>query len=385
MPSLYPILLPRADGQAVAACAFVGSGARLTASERVQLLPSGEFRSLDGRPTECAAWYIDGDIAQRLIDEARARKTPYVLDYHHQSLVAMEKGITAPAAGWFKALEWTDEAGLFATDVQWTEAARQLIEGGELRYVSPVFTWDRATGRVAHLINAALTNNPGIDGMDAVADSVAAALAAVHAVSLESGMDELIDRLRYFLNLPITATASDCVAELQKLIDQIGADAAGDVAAAHVSPAQRFVAALSAAGTPDSAHFVPMAVHQAVQSELAAAHASLERAKHDALMRAALADGRISPTTQAYWEGQPLAVLRSYLDVAQPIAALTGLQSGGRPPAASGAGAAGSSYSMAGYTVDAERLALHRRAMAYASEHQCGYREAVVALTANFS
>lgn len=396
MPSLFPVLLPSGSspgharhGLALSACAFVGEGASLTASERVQLLPAGEFRSLDGRPAEISAWFIDAAIAAKLIADAAARETPYVLDYHHQSLLAMEKGLKAPAAGWFKTLEWVDGVGLFATDVQWTDAARQMVEADELRYVSPVFTWDRADGRVTGLINAALTNTPGLDGMAAVTDAVAAALGAGLAVSsLESSMDEMIERLRYFLNLPITATAADCVAELQTLIQQIGELPPGDVAAASLSPAARLVAALSARTpettpnpTPDPAQFVPMAVHLALQGELSAARLSIDRGQHAALMQAALADGRILPATEAYWRRQPLAALSAYLDLAQPMAALAGMQSAGQRTPSAGRPPPPSTFTaLAGYAVDADRLALHQRALAVASDQRCDYAQALAAL-----
>jgi phage I-like protein len=48
------------------ACSFVGAEGRLTASARVQLLPAGEFRSLDGA----------ADRGQRLVYRRRHRRDP---------------------------------------------------------------------------------------------------------------------------------------------------------------------------------------------------------------------------------------------------------------------------------------------------------------------
>jgi phage I-like protein len=392
MPSLFPVLLPPAgsnppgggspgrsrSGLALSACAFVGADGRLVASERVQLLPAGEFRSLDGRPQEVSAWFIDGSIAGQLIAEAQARATPYVLDYHHQSLLASESGIKAPAAGWFKTLEWIDGVGLFATDLQWTAAARQMVEADEFRYLSPVFAWDRATGKVTHLINAALTNTPGLDGMAAVADRVAAQLEAdgLSFTALESPMDDLLDRIRYFLNLPITATAEDCTAELQKLIDQVSTVAASEPAAAGLSLGSQLVAALQR--QPDASEYIPAAVHAALQNELAAARATIEDSQRSLLMDTALSDGRILPATQAYWQSQPLAALTAYLEIAQPVAALAGMQSGGRVPETA---TAPMPFAVpAGYHVDVEQLAQHSRILAHAGEHGMPYHEAAAAL-----
>ena len=93
----------------------------------IQLFPAGEFRARDGRPTECAAWLMTREIAERLIAAADARDTPYVLDYEHQTLRAAKNGLPAPAAAFFKKLEWRDGEGLFAIDVEWTAAAAAMV------------------------------------------------------------------------------------------------------------------------------------------------------------------------------------------------------------------------------------------------------------------
>ncbi|WP_054774472.1 phage protease [Methylogaea oryzae] len=91
------------------------------------------------------------------------------------------------------------------------------------------------------------------------------------------------------------------------------------------------IAALKSA-SPDPAKYVPMEQHAQVQNELAALTAKVEGGERDRLMTAALSDGRILAAQEAYWRAQPLAALTAYLDVAQPIAALTGTQTGGKPP-----------------------------------------------------
>ncbi len=95
----------------------------LAAEREIQLLPAGEFAARDGRPGKGGKWKIDAAIAAALIALAEARTTPFVLDYEHQTLHAERNGQPAPAAGWFKTLEWREGKGLYATDVQWTERA----------------------------------------------------------------------------------------------------------------------------------------------------------------------------------------------------------------------------------------------------------------------
>lgn len=322
-------------GQALSACALA-AGLQRRASARVQLLPAGAFRSLDGRPQGVESWRLDAADAAPLIAAAAARSTPYVFDYEHQSLSAASEGHKAPAAGWFQALEFVAGEGLFATDVHWTDAARQLIEADEYRYVSPVFTWERASGRITGLINAALTNTPGLDGMRRVADLVAARLAVAAPLPFpikDAPMDELLDRLRHFLNLPPAATADELSAELAALSAQLGETAA---AASALSLGARLHAAL-AIQPPDPAQYVPLTVHAEVQNELTALRTQQAERERGELLTAALADGRILPPTEAYWRTQPVAALTAFLAVARPIAALAGQQSAAARQAVAGA------------------------------------------------
>lgn len=165
---------------AIAACTFE---IRVTESA-IQLLPAGSFKARDGRPKEVAAWCIDGAIAARLIAQVAARSTDVVVDYEHQTISSVENGQPAPAAGWFHALEWREGVGLFATGVRWTDRAKAMINAGEYRYLSPVFSYDPKTGDVLDLHHVGLTNYPALDGMAALP-----ALAAAR-FGLPSGKDQ---------------------------------------------------------------------------------------------------------------------------------------------------------------------------------------------------
>lgn len=380
-------------GTAFSSASFEHGSLRRVASERIQILPAGAFRALDGRPTEVDAWLLDAAGAATLIAAAAARSTPYVLDYEHQSLAAAQGGIKAPAAAWFKTLEWVEGDGLYATDVQWTDAARALIEADEYRYLSPVFAWDRATGRVTALLNAALTNVPGLDGLSGVAELIAARLAidpgAAPLILTGAPMDELLDRIRYFLNLPITATAAEVTAVLVKLIDQLAGDGMANAAevAARIAAGASETAALrselaSARAAADPAQFVPFAVHAALTRQVAELQAEIEQRDRADLIEVALSDGRILPATQAFWQTRPLAALTAYLEHAQPIAALNGQQSAHSRPAGNPGSAPGTFTVPAGYRVDAARLAHHQRALALMREQNLPYAVAAAAAAA---
>lgn len=130
-----------------------------------RLIPAGAFRSVDGRPVECAAYVMTDEDGLRLVEDAAARTSPMVIDYEHATLHAKKGGSKAPAAGWFKTLEWRHGDGLWAIAVDWTALAAQDIASKAYRFISPVFSYDLKSGRVQKLFHAALTNDPGLDGL----------------------------------------------------------------------------------------------------------------------------------------------------------------------------------------------------------------------------
>lgn len=275
-----------------------------------QLTPAGAFRARDGRPEKLPAWKIDADIAGRLTAAAQARQTPLVVDYEHQTLLAEKNGQPAPASGWFHDLEWREGQGLYAVNVAWTERAAAMIAAGEYKFISPVFTYDPHSGAVREILCAALTNNPALDGMQAVT----AALRSHFFNDEETHMKQLLAAL----GLPETATEAEALTAL----------------AALKSNNEQAIAALKAAA-PDPAAFVPVAALKAAQDELATLKNAQHQAEVDALVTAGLADGRILPATEAWARSlgqQDIASLKSFLAAATPIAALKGTQTQGQKP-----------------------------------------------------
>lgn len=308
----------------------------------IQLLPSGSFRANDGRPNDCAAWQLNADISKNLIALAAARQTPLVIDYEHQTLRAAKNGQPAPASGWFKQLEFRDGIGLFATDVDWTDAARQMIASKEYRFISAVFTYDKQ-GQVREILHAALTNTPALDGLDEVtlaALSRQADLSVSPALSGETAVDEdLLERLRWMLNMPITATAEEVKAELNKAITQLSGGAG--MAACRVdllgllASNEAKIAALSA-NVQDPSKFVPIETVSALQQRIADLTGRVNGREVDELITAALSDGRLLPELEGWARengNKDINNLKSYLSKAPKIAALTTTQTGGRVPA----------------------------------------------------
>jgi phage I-like protein len=307
----------------------------------IQLFPAGAFRARDGRPAEVEAWILTADIAQRLIAEADARQTPYVLDYEHQSLLTEKNGQPAPAAAFFKKLEWRDE-GLFATDVDWTPRAKEMVEAGEYRFISPVFYYDDETGHILGIISAALTNSPALDGMD----SVRLAAATLNYPDEDTTVDELMERLRWMLNLPIAATKDEIIAQLNRLISQLSGTEAltaeqYDLLAVILQKEDIITTLTAQVANPDPAKFVPVetmnaAIAEAVARAGTASEEALAQQEAETLITTALSDGRLLPAQEAWAKAlakSDPASLKSYIEKTPAIPALMRSQTGGNQPA----------------------------------------------------
>ena len=124
----------------------------------IQVIPFGRHI------TEKGEFELDADGVKAIMSEFDAKENQMVIDYEHQTLT----GNVAPAAGWIKRLMDrgvdSKKGGLWA-EVEWTQRAEKYLGGCEYRYLSPVFLKDVESGRVMRLLNAALTNQPAIDGM----------------------------------------------------------------------------------------------------------------------------------------------------------------------------------------------------------------------------
>lgn len=305
-----------------------------TVPDAIQLFPAGTFRATDGRPADAPGWTLTAELAARLIQQASARANPYLIDYEHQTLRAEQNGQPAPAAGWFRVLEWREGSGLWAVGVEWTDRARTMIASGEYRYISPVFTYDKA-GRIQRLLHAALTNDPALDGMAAVA-----ALSFTH--DQEQPMNPETLKL---LGLAEDATPEQIAAAVAAL-------------KAKSDEAEGSLAALKSST-------VPMATVQELQGQVAALTSAALARDIDDLVKPALADGRLLPAMEAWARDlgkTNLAALKQYLDTAPAIAALKGTQSGGAAPEGEHPAAltADQSKIASMFGLTAEALAKHR-------------------------
>lgn len=348
---------------AIAACSFELQGAAALGQDigggryLVQYTPAGHFLPADGRQMDVASWHIDAALAAQVIARHAQRGQPSVIDYEHQTLYKEKNGQPAPAAGWLHGLRWVEGRGLFG-EVEWTEDAKAQIEAKAYRYFSPVFEYDKTSGDVLAIHMGAVTNHPGLHGLEPLSLLAAATAAFLPAPQEQTTMNPLLAAVLATLGLPNTTDEKGAITALTAVgsIKDLQAKAAAGEAATQVATAactalslpadakpEAMTAALTAvaAGRPDPAKYVPVETVTAMQTELAALTAKQLDAEIDAAIKPALEDGRLLPTMEA-WARElgksNMTALTGYLEKQQPIAALTGSQTKGKAPAATAKG-----------------------------------------------
>jgi phage I-like protein len=316
-----------------------------------QLLPVGPFKARDGRPFDVPGghWQLDKSIATTLINRAKALGQDILIDYDHQTLKTDQNGQPAPAAGWYNGdeIEWREGQGLFIKP-RWTERAAALVVAKEYRFLSAVFPYD-AQGRPLELRMTAITNDPGVVGMQALA-----ALSALPASSLMP-----IQPGQLATSIKEKSMNEHLIALLGKLGIQLGADgqltaeqgtaalAAFDSLQASAKKAPELEAALSAEKTAlaalkaqtasvqqgaevDLAQFVPVATYNALVTQVAALTAQVDTTDAATLIKEARLAGKVVAAEEeyltAYAAQKGVAALKALLEPRPAIAALTANQ-----------------------------------------------------------
>lgn len=300
----------------VAACSFEIDKAKYG---RIQLLPYGKFRATDGRPTDVEAWYVTDTNGADVVALANNQRNPLPIDYEHQIIHSLKNGKEAPSAGWMEYFYFTPQ-GIFA-DVRWTDKAADYIKNGEYRYISAVFAYD-TDGYVRKIFHAALTNTPALDGMEE-----AMVAASVNLLQEEKSMDKkLLAALCALFALKADASETEIT---EKVTALSAAKGKSDVDVldvyAKLAEKEQSVAALSTqVGNPDPAKFVPVEQVAALQADFNALKASVETDKKDALITAALSQGKLSPALKDWAKSLSVEALSAYLEKAPAMAALSG-------------------------------------------------------------
>ncbi|WP_440053370.1 phage protease [Pseudoalteromonas sp. T1lg65] len=304
-------------------------------SERVLIIPDGEFTSRDGRPFDVPSrkWLMDDIAFANLQMSAATRTNDFLFDYEHQTLHKEKNGQPAPASGWFKtdALEYIPGEGVYAKNVAWTDAAHNALLAKEYRYVSPVFLYDKNTGRPLVLLHVALTNDPALTGLDEIA----------------------VLNAQFFTQ----PTGTSPMNEAQKLLAALGITVTGDVTTEHIAQGEAAIADLNqkvkAAESKDTqiaaltaqvkqgtqqvdlSKYVPVEAYNALFGQLAALNTEHQGMTIESTIDKAKQDGRVVASEVDYLsqlgKQQGLAALNTVLDSRSPIAALTTQQTNTQP------------------------------------------------------
>lgn len=133
--------------------------------------PPTEFRILSKgqNRTKKGTIVFDDKSERAVLGEYAAHGTDLMIDWEHKSILTAGTPVDGgKAAGWFKPAVRNGE--LWASEVQWTPAAKSALQNREYRYFSPVVFHDK-DGRVLRLVNVALTNLPATQGLRALVAS----------------------------------------------------------------------------------------------------------------------------------------------------------------------------------------------------------------------
>ncbi|WP_435828597.1 phage protease [Aeromonas caviae] len=273
-----------------------------------QLLPVGPFKARDGRPFDVPGghWQLDKTIATTLINRAKALGQDILIDYDHQTLNVEKTGKEAPAAGWYNGdeIEWREGEGLFIKP-RWTERAAALVAAKEYRFLSAVFPYD-AQGRPLELRMTAITNDPGVVGMQALAALSAQPIQPGQPATLtkENSMNELLKKLLAKLGIELTGDPTD--EQLQKALTELdslqaSAKKAPELEAA-LSAEKASLAALKAqpGGQVDLAQFVPVATYNALVTQVAALTAQVDTTDAATFIKEARTAGKVVAAEEEY-------------------------------------------------------------------------------------
>lgn len=243
--------------------------------EWVHLVPTvkGEVLTADGRGP-----YLVED-AEAIIAASFAEEARLQIDENHAQDLAAPLGLSSPARGWIAEMQVRAD-GIWGR-VEWNAAGRALVADRAYRAMSPVILHDKAK-RIVRILRASLVNRPNFRGLA--------------TLNQETEMFD-VKKLAKALNLAEDATEEDIFAAVGRLT---GADTAVQSAIAEIGSALGVeggdakavlaAAKLAKAGTGEVAALQSQV--SALQGKLDAMVTAGARAKSEAFIDAALAEGR---------------------------------------------------------------------------------------------
>ena len=310
-----------------------------------------------------------GEFAQEHADailaQAERKGTPVPLDAHHSlSAIANELGVdetelAATLSGKRLTLAFARLAkradGLWLQDIEWTDLGRKLIAGGHFRYFSPVLR-GLADGRL-RITSVALTNNPALQGLDAIAASdgdtdgtdgggrvLRLADLVTRAVTPKwkgEQMKELLAKLGLILGTDIALSDDGKAPEaVETKLATLATELPGLRLLAGTAGKVRDALALTAdAGEPQILAALQGLqakgqAHDALKTRVDALALEAETNKRQKVIERGMTEGKLTPALVANWaKGQDAAALEAFLQHAPVIVAPGRTVDAGRLPA----------------------------------------------------
>ena len=277
-----------------------------TAPSCIELIPAGaDVVGRDGR-----SWKNADPAA--IVQAFATNGADLPIDIEHSSEHKAPKGDPAPAVGWIKSLEVRDGGSIWGT-VEWTEQGERTINSREYRYISPVFTYEKTTNRIAKLVSVGLTNHPNLH----VSALNRADSEQTQPTQQEPAMD-IPKNILAALGLAPDATEGDVLRAVNRLSDDKNR-------------------AINSAQNPSLEKFVPRADHDALLERAKNAEQKLDEHKKQQVeteieteIKQAMKSGAITPATADYHraccrQDGGLELFREYVKSAPVIAADTKL------------------------------------------------------------
>lgn len=265
----------------------------------VELVPAGPVVGRDGRswnnaePQGIITAFVEGNV-------------DLPVDLEHSTELKAPKGEPAPAVGWVKELE--DRGGAIWGWVEWNATGRELVEGKQYRYLSPVILYNKDDGLIVGLLSVGLTNRPNLH---------------LQALNNQQGRVDakeptMLKKILAALGLPEDATEATALNAIGVLQTDLQT-------------------ARNSAQTPSLDKFVPRADFEAALNRATTAEAKLAQGERERLeadietaLNQALTEGKIAPASKEFYaatcraEGG-LEQFKQFLASAPPIVGASGL------------------------------------------------------------
>ncbi|UAW08047.1 hypothetical protein [Myxococcus phage Mx4 ts27htf-1hrm-1] len=255
--------------------------------------PPKEFRIFAAgiNDTSKGPFVFDELAAREVMARYQEAGNDLCVDYNHGMADGwpIDPSLSGKAAGWFKPEMRGGE--LWASQVEWTPAARAALAAREWRYMSPWFCFDGETRRICQLVNVALTNTPATKNLTPL-------VASRHRDNPVEPEMNLNPKLLALLGLSATATEAEVLSALTTR------NAASEAQNAQVAEVLSLTgkATLSEALGVAKAWKASADALPAVQAELANLKAVANDAKLSSLLDEAVKGGKLAPSARPAFE-----------------------------------------------------------------------------------